>query len=150
MQVSSKQLAEIFQLNVRTVQAWATNGCPKVADGVWDLHDVIIWWAENLYEPDSTEGTDLHKVKLQHMKAKAEHEELKVALLKGTLMTIEEIIDAGAWRVSELSAGLSAMALRLPHMLIGKDEIEMRAIIQEEMWKLRDAFSREGVWFVAD
>ena len=150
MQVSTKDLAEIFRVKPRTVNTWSVNGCPKVSDGVWELYDVIVWWAENLYQPDATEGTDLHAAKLQHMRARAEHETLKVEKLKGSLMSIEEISEAGAWRVSELSNGLSAMALRLPMMLIGRDEIEMREIIRAEMWKLRDAFARTGSWFVAD
>jgi phage terminase Nu1 subunit (DNA packaging protein) len=154
MKLTTSQLAMVFDVSVATIGTWKTNGCPNDGHNQWDLKDVVYWWAENIYEkqndimPGADMDSDIMEAKRKYIVAKAEAESIKVELLRGSVIKIDDIVKAGAWRVAELSNSLSALSLRLPSLLIGKTEIEMRSIISDEVWRLRDAFTRTGAWFV--
>jgi hypothetical protein len=76
--------------------------------------------------------------------AKAKREELLVEQLNENLVPRAEIASEWAARVVEITAGLTALTNRLPPLLEGKDRVEMREIIREEIWNLRDQYAREG------
>lgn len=76
--------------------------------------------------------------------AKAMREEILVDQLKENLVPREDIAKEWAARVAEVTAGLSALADRLPGVLEGKNRAEMREIISEEVRILRTAYAREG------
>ena len=46
MKVSTKQLAEMFQVTPATILNWAKDGMPKAARGEWDVADCFNWKAE--------------------------------------------------------------------------------------------------------
>jgi len=76
--------------------------------------------------------------------AKAEREEMLNAKLKGELFTKDEIMQGWCSRVSAVTAGLEAFADRMPPLLVGKKRNEMRDIFIDEIWRLRDIYSRPG------
>jgi hypothetical protein len=76
--------------------------------------------------------------------AKARREELLVDQLNENLVPRGEIAKEWAARVGELTAGLTGLIDRLPPLLQGKDRAEMREIILEEIWNLRDQYARDG------
>ena len=47
-------------------------------------------------------------------------------------------------RVHEVGKGLDYLETLLPPLMEGKSQGERRSIIHDEVWKLRDRFSREG------
>lgn len=76
--------------------------------------------------------------------AKARREELLVEQLNENLVPRGEIAKEWASRVGELTAGLTGLIDRLPPLLQGKDRAEMREVIFEEIWNLRDQYARDG------
>ena len=76
--------------------------------------------------------------------AKARREELLVEQLNENLVPRGEIAKEWAARVGELTAGLTSLIDRLPPLLQGKDRAEIREIIFEEIWNLRDQYARDG------
>jgi len=140
---TSNQVAQIFGLTTRAVTLWGERGCPKVAANTWDMKDVITWWVENIYEPEN-DADDIHTAKLVYWQAKARVETAKAQVAEGAVMSREEVEDGWAWRKSEESGMLAALALLLSPRLVGKNELEIREIINLEIWKIRDNFCRTG------
>ena len=76
--------------------------------------------------------------------ARARREELLVAELKGNLMSRDEIISEWSKRVAAVTSGLEAFADRLPPLLEGKSRHEMREILKNEVWELRNSYATKG------
>lgn len=141
--LTTAQVAEILNVEARTVRRWGDRGCPKIGRGRWDLAKVIPWWIDNVYKAeDDTEA--MADAKLEYWQAKARTEKVKADLAEGASMKIEDFKQAWAWRVSEMSSGLGSIPLRIAPVVAGKSESDIRAILDEEMWKIRDKFARTG------
>ena len=73
---------------------------------------------------------------------------LRVILLliefREDLVPRKDMAEMWANRIAELCAGLQAFILRLPPMLHGKSQKDMRLVIDAEVWRLRDDFARKG------
>jgi len=151
MEVSTKQLADIFHVTERTVQLWAKGGCPKAGHGKWNMQDVVAWWADNIYGgnvPDSDETAkakqDYWKAKARTEEARSRNEKIKADLAEEKVLPLDEIKKAWAWRINEVSTGLGMIPLRLSPLLVGKPEMEIRKILDNELWKIRDNYARTG------
>jgi phage terminase Nu1 subunit (DNA packaging protein) len=141
--ISTTQLAEVFGVTDRAVRLWVEKGCPKAGRGKWNLSEVLPWWLENIYKAE--EDTEaLAEAKLEYWQAKGRVEKVKADVAEKSVMKIEDFKDAWAWRVSEMSNGLGAIPLRVASLLVGKSEKEIKAILENEVWKIREKFSREG------
>ena len=142
--VSASQLAILFDVTDRTITDWnVKKGCPKIGHGKFDMKAVLGWWLDNVYEAGQV-SPDAENAKDRYWMAKAEHEEIKVATAKSRLISEEQIIQEWSDRLSEVTSGLVALSRRLPPMLDGKTKYEQMAIIDDEVWKLRDNFCRTG------
>lgn len=63
---------------------------------------------------------------------------------KGRLIPEENILPEWTARVVEVCAGLQALGSRIDLKIDGKPRGERKKIIDEEVWKLRDNFCRNG------
>ena len=63
---------------------------------------------------------------------------------EGALIPRDEVATLWAARVVEVTSGLQGLADRLPPLLVGKDRAQIREIIHEEIWRLRDQYARSG------
>lgn len=142
--VSTDQLSALFGVSNRAVQLWVKDkGCPKAGHGKWNVKDVLTWWLENIYKAeDDTEA--LAEAKLEYWQAKGRVEKVKADLAEKAVMKIDDFKGAWAWRVAEMSSGLGAIPLRVASLVVGKPEKEIRAILESEIWQIRDKFSRDG------
>lgn len=154
MVLNTNQIAEIFGVTKRTVAYWGEKGCPQRGRNAWDISEVIQWWADNIYVSERGDSAESLDARERLWKAKAEIEEIKADLLKNKVAYIDDFVKAMTWRVNELTTGLTMLALRLSHNIAAecsKDddnlEVRVRKILQDEFWKLRDSFSRDGVWY---
>jgi len=142
--LTTSQIAEIFGVLPRTVTLYGERGCPKKGKNAWDIKEVVQWWAENIYAPEDNEESDIYVAKLEYWRAKARVEQVKATKLEESVIPIDDVLAAWAWRVSEMSGMLAALGLRLAPMLEGLDEIGIREKLNEELWKVRDNFARKG------
>jgi phage terminase Nu1 subunit (DNA packaging protein) len=142
--VTTAQLANLFGVTTRTIQLWEKDkGCPKASHGKWGLRDVLNWWLENIYKAeDDTEA--MAEAKLEYWQAKARTERVKADLAEGSSISIDDFKASWLWRVSEVSTGLGSIPLRIATLVVGKQESDIRAILDSEIWKIRDKFSRTG------
>jgi len=145
--VTTQQLVEFFEITKKTATRWRDAGCPQIKRGQWDLKQVFDWWW-NYIAQDRAErlagDESLNEAKRLTQWEKLKNERLKNQQLEGNLISREDVTKEWAWRISEVTNGLCSLANMLPPLLEGKNQIEIREIIQEEVWKLRDNFARTG------
>ena len=147
MIVSSKNLCEIFGINQKMLSRWSVAGCPKLGKNKWNPRDVIAWWSENIYEPrlESEEKDEsLKNARQRYWKAKAEKEEINVATIKDELIPKKILSDLWCSRVAEVRAGLLNLSDRLPPVLVGRDQPEIREVVHKEVVALLNMYAREG------
>jgi len=145
--VNTDAAADFFNVSIRTVQSWGRIGCPKVGQGKWNLKDVFSWWFKNIAQDRieaGSDGAEMQAVKLRYWTEKANFEEIRNKKELEELMPKAEIADAWAWRVSEVKHGLMGLAYRLPPLISGKAEREVRDIVKLNVRQLLDNFSRGG------
>jgi phage terminase Nu1 subunit (DNA packaging protein) len=122
-------------------------GCPKIRKAQWDLAAIIAWWAENIYEPKIEAGEkdeSLKNARQKYWAAKAEKEEINVSQLKGELIPKKTLSDLWGSRVVEVKQGLLNLSDRLPPVLEGKTQPEIREVVHKEIIQLLEMYSRNG------
>ena len=146
--LGTEEMCELMDVSRPTLGLWVKKGCPKFGRGKWRARDVLEWWLLNIYvgmeRGSGPEDESMLEVKRQYWQAKAEKERIGVDQMKEELIPRENIASEWAWRMAEVANGLQALAMRLPPLLEGKTQIEMREIIDEEQWVLRDNYCRTG------
>lgn len=143
MIASTNQIAEIFGVTDRAIRLWSDRGCPKNSYGKWDVRKVLNWWLENIYKTeDDTE--EMAAAKLEYWQAKSRVEKVKADVAEDKAILVDDFKQSWVWRVSEMSNGLGSIPLRLAPLVVGKTESDIRSILENEIWKIRDKFARTG------
>jgi len=83
-------------------------------------------------------------IKKAYWSEKSIGEQLKNQKTRGELISLEDVVQEWAGRVSIVTSGLEAFADRLPPILEGKPRKEMRDIIKKEVRYLRESYARKG------
>lgn len=141
--VKTQEVADFYEVSERTIRKWEDKGCPKKGHGNWDLKAVNAWWLENIFSLKN-DGDDIKNVQLEYWRAKTRSENVKANIAEERVMAKESFVKAWTWRVNELANGLRSWVMRLSPLLAMKQETEVRSIIDGEVWKLLDKFSRTG------
>lgn len=148
MIAGTNEIADLFGVTTMAVGLWVKKGCPKLGRGQWDVKEVFEWWLANIYQSPGGGAEDndesMLEAKRLYWSAKAEGERIKVEQTKANLIPKKDIANEWSFRVSEICSGLNALSMRLPPLLEGKNQIDMRDIIDSEVWNLRDNFARHG------
>lgn len=148
MIAGTNEIADLFGVTTMAVGLWVKKGCPKLGRGQWDVKEVFEWWLANIYQSPGGGAEDndesMLEAKRLYWSAKAEGERIKVEQTKANLIPKKDIANEWAWRMSEVTNGLNALAMRLPPLLEGKTQVEMREVIDKEQWVLRDMYCRTG------
>lgn len=145
--LTTDQAAQFFGVTRKTLKQWADAGAPKVKRGRWNLKELFDWWwSEIASDRAAQQGGDesMNEAKRRYWWQKYEGERIKNERERGRLIARDDVAREWAWRVAEVANGLSAMAKRLPPLLEGKPQSAMLQIIEDEVWKMRDNFTRTG------
>lgn len=145
--MTAAALAVALKRHRSTVYRWASAGMPKNADGTFTLADVVTWLidrattdAESMTPAAAGDSPALEEWRKERVKmAKIERKKLE-----GSVIEIDDVHRSWGLRVAEVSAGLETLADRLPPLLLEKDRAEMRTILSDAVWHLRDNYSRGG------
>ncbi|MBW2032806.1 MAG: hypothetical protein JRI94_04315 [Deltaproteobacteria bacterium] len=155
---TAREVAEFFGRTIRTVRNWAGRGMPQLPDG-YDLRAIDGWALKEGLIQESKFGTNPEpsgKDPNQEGVLNRAHYELEIKRLDSELKTLklqkerEEVFQrdwiAGEWsrRMAEVSSGLEYLITRLPPLLEGRSQTEMRPIIRDEVWIIRDRYNRTG------
>lgn len=140
------QVAKAFGVVPKTVTRWSQTGCPRNPDGTYDLKKVIEWAIDRAKTEagDIPESEESQRWLTEYRKERALIARLERKKMEGSLISHEDFKKAWVWRISEVSHGLGSLPLRLAPLVAGKSELEIRNIIDSEIWKIRDKFARTG------
>ena len=145
---STDEVAAAFGVTARAVQLWHQSGCPRVKRGRWNLQEVILWWAENIYtacnRADDAPGSELSIARQRYWSAKADRMELDVEKARDAMLSKSDVITQWTERVVAVCSGLEALADRLPPLLEGLGKKTMGQTIKAEVRILREGLPGPG------
>lgn len=148
--LNGKQVAEAFGVVTKTITRWKEEGLPMNADGkTFNLPDAISWAIDRAKaavcetkEPDEASRWMTEFRKERALMAKIERRRTEESLVEWS-----EIERQWAERVGLVTSGLALFSDRLPPILEGKSQPEMRELIRSEVRLLRESYAREGKYF---
>lgn len=144
--ITTHQASLLLDIDPGTLTRWKRLGLDEAMLGKnqWDAKKLLDWWLDNIYQAGSEETPTLQAERVRYERARADKMEIQVSQLRGDLLPRSDVAEGWAWRLHEVFNGLNAYRDRLPPILEGKNKIEMRKIIDNENWNLKDNFYREG------
>lgn len=148
MYIDTTSAAELFEVTPKAVIDWEKKaGVEKksfrVSHGIYHIKKLLAWWLENIHESkQETKGEKDSRERYWH--AKADQAEIDVAIKRKELFPKEEIAIEWAKRISEIRQGLLSLPVKLPPLLEGKTQVEMRPQIKDAVCRLLDAYARDG------
>ena len=138
---------EYLGVSRRTLHVHLRKGTFKQnPDGSFKKSELDTYLDKYKKQSDKSDTTEVKKGRadLRLKIARARREELLVSELQGNLMSRDDIISVWCKRVAVVTSGLEAFADRLPPLLEGKTRHEMREILKNEVWELRNAYATTG------
>lgn len=142
--------AKYAGVSKRTLSYHVTRGnIRQNDDGTIDKDELDRWLQSKGRKKKAADGerdisAEKEEADLRWRLARAQREELLVSQIRGETLTLEEVLQAWTVRVAEVTAGLQNLVDRLPPLLDGRGREEIRAILTEEIWALRDRYARDG------
>ena len=152
MVVTTKTACEFFSVDRSTLGRWRDAFDEKGAyncyinKNKWDLRKLVELWADNVHGGDSklTGDDALDGAKRQYWQAKARVESVRADQAERSVFSREEVVSK--WRKKNVAVctGLELFADRLPPLLEGHNQLEMREIIDKEVGYLRNSYGTIG------
>jgi hypothetical protein len=165
---TAKEVGDIFGRTLRTIRYWSSQGMPRRADG-YELAAVGQWalgrgliqelppgLKRGASQPEDPGGNDEQAGQMvisaqdrahyetEIKRIDSEHKALKLAIAKGEYVPRDEVAKEWTGRMLEYCNGLDFLEMRLPPLLEGKTQIEMRSIIRDETRQMRERVVRTG------
>jgi len=144
VELTTQQCAKLFEVSTRTILNWSEAGLPQARRNRWNLKACFDWWIENIDTSRIDQDEGMLAIKKAYWSEKSIGEQLKNQKTRGELISLEDVVQEWAGRVSIVTSGLEAFADRLPPILEGKPRKEMRDIIKKEVRYLRESYARKG------
>ena len=149
--VSTPACASFFDISERGLRKWKSKGCPAQGHGLWNLQDVFRWWQENIMESKTEEkDPEIAGVKFDYWSARARQENVKADAAEGRYIAKADLKVEWLKRSSLYRSGMLAMSSRLPPLLLGKSEVEMRSVLHSEACLILSALSQDHEFCPAD
>lgn len=149
--VTSPLCAQFFNISQQYLRKWKKNGCPNLGHGMWNLYDVFGWWQEHIMATAAEESDkDLSEIKKDYWEAKTRVERVKAETLEEKYLPKEELGEEWSWRAGVFRSGLLAFSSRVPPLLEGKKQLQMRDILHDEACLVLAALSKDHKFCPAD
>jgi len=147
--MTQTKLAEALGKHRSTIDRWRKAGLPANPDGkTHNLSAVVDWLIgrerESVIADQAMAGTADSPALERYRMARAAMAEMDLKIKEGELIPVDEVHRQWALRIAEVAGGLETFADRLPPLLVGKEREQMRQVIDGEVWRLRDVYSRNG------
>jgi hypothetical protein len=146
------QVGQALARDRKTIARWTHAGMPRNKDGSYSLPAIVNWLVEREVAAATSDqamkgapAAEADSPALERYRsARAAMAELDLKVKKGELISNGDVARGWALRVAEVAAGLETLADRLPPLLVGKTREEIRIVIGDEVWRLRDQYARAG------
>jgi phage terminase Nu1 subunit (DNA packaging protein) len=135
MEVTAKVLAELYGVGLSAISNWhARDGCPRNANGTYDLRAVIAWREakieekfEKIIEAGSSPAMERWR------EARADREELRLKQDLGELVPRAEVEAGRVARVLAIKRAFLSLPQRSAPVMEGMDARQIRSFLGEEI-----------------
>ncbi|MFC1827760.1 hypothetical protein ACFLZQ_07525 [Thermodesulfobacteriota bacterium] len=142
--VSSAACSGLFSIKQATLRSWKAKGCPSAGHNQWFLPNVIEWWQNNLLESKQEDfDNSLAEIKRNYWRHRSRREKVKADEAEEQVLPLSELGEEWCCRAGVYRAGLLSFSSRLPPLLIGKKQLQMREILHKESCLLLAALSKD-------
>ncbi len=140
--MSRYKVAEAFGLSAPAISRWVTAGCPKSADGTFDLRAVIAWYvererdmirAEFAGQPKGSAPAPSGSAIDRKDDAAATLLEIKVAAELGRFVDREATETAWGRAVTLFTSTLQSIPARIAKRCEGKDAVQIADVMDREI-----------------
>lgn len=139
--VNKHELSEIVGKSEVTLTTWQKNGMPikhsggRGSENIYDTSEVIAWLVRRELEKvvigDDGEAIIYEVEKARLTKAQANHEEIKVQILKGEVIPSDVVERVQGGMVSAFRARSLSIPTKAAPQLVGLDEVECEAALMD-------------------
>jgi len=137
MKVTTKQLAELFQVTPATIANWTKDGMPKVARGEYDVRDCFTWKADQEIARKtrefSADGQTEGELELRKLAADVALKEIQVEKERNNLTTHEAVEQILIGYLEPLRTMILQIPSSWPTELLGIENKEEMQLILERM-----------------
>jgi len=143
MEVTTKDLAQFFGVNVRTIQKWMADGCPIKKPGqkggqthIFETEDVIAWRIRERINAEigNVDLMSTEEAKRKKLAAEAGLAELELAKKQGIVVELTEVERDLSNKFANFRAVVRRVPERVVMQLLGlTDETKIKEIILEEL-----------------
>jgi terminase small subunit / prophage DNA-packing protein len=149
--VNKSELAEIIGKSEQTLTTYQKNGMPikhsggRGSENIYDTSEVIAWLVrrelEKVVVGDDGEAIVYEVEKARLTKAQANHEELKVEVLKGELIRAEVVERVQGGMVSAFRARCLSLPVKASPQLVGLDESAIESALADYVYEALEELS---------
>lgn len=145
--VSQKDLASFFDVDVRTIRRWTTDGIPRTRNGRYALKACVAW----VREKDQREARerarpeDYDDARKRKMAAEAELIEYDLMERRGELMTVEQFDELVSTTYGRVRAALLALPARMAPDVVGLATVrDARSTVKRFVGEVMETIADEG------
>ncbi|MDL1965772.1 MAG: terminase small subunit [Candidatus Desulfofervidus auxilii] len=148
--ISTKDLAELFEVSQRTITTWKRLGAEsaQIGRGKWDLKKFLQWWLENIYTPVNENEPTLQEERLRYEKARADKVELEVKRLKKELIPRDKVEHALAELIAITKRAFLLLPKKAPGVLKNLSPAEQVEALQKMVDEILEGLA-DGASFKA-
>lgn len=140
--MTATNIAKLWGVTRQAVQNWYKHyGCPRNADGTYDLPAVIAWRESRLRKEAEEEGGG--PARERKLEAEAGIAEMRLKVMNDQLVDREQIQRERKQRILAVKEGLLSLPPRACYLLEGKSVSEIRQTLKEEVTHLLNVFAGE-------
>ncbi len=137
------ETCELFGVSAQTLSDWEKRGAPKLGYGKWDIKALLEWKFGGKGEQSAE--TRRATADADYREAKAVAEKMKLEVLQGLYMRKDEVTQQWVARVTEIKAGLMAMARKVAAEFPDPDVRRIvERVVTDEIYDLLEQYARKG------
>ena len=144
------ELAEVFQVGTRSIQKWTKAGCPRRADGSYEIIAVHTWHAARAakaagqpIDGDLLEGKDGDWWTARHRQLKAKQEEIHLDVLRGKLLPAAQVERDRLQRIVIVKTRLLALPSQIAPALVGLEPLQIQNLLDTRLREIIAEFAAE-------
>lgn len=134
-----KDIADFFDVALRTIKYWKQEGMPMLPDGQYDLRAVFRWWRKREEEIRNNEKQSIWDERYREMKARKE--ELTYKKLSGELIPAAEVEKGRIQRVIAWKRAMQQLPRTIAPLCAGLPARAIEGVAIEHVNIILDTFS---------
>jgi len=139
---NQNELAELFDVDVRTVQRWIRDGLPRTEKGFYDLAQIVSWWKKR--NDERFKNDPEKKWNHEHARWRALLRKLQYKVKAGELIPREEVESEWLSILTTVKKKLLNLGPRIAPQVVGQEIHVVEKIITENVRDLLNAMTLDS------